>query len=196
MRLRSMIFVLLLATTAFGQSSVISYGPVHTEYLEQTVKLESGEVDTIIIQFAPSRTRGGNIFRPPSVYDGVYIDSLASDALPYVNWTARNALWSGYAEFELIITNVDLALDSLLVPVYGLDRNGNVRSNDVCYLKFATAPSYSTTAYYNAWVSATTYKAHCTGFFGFGTYGLMIPIAPTDDTASKSGIARLRVYVQ
>ena len=193
MKLKHIILILFWAVPCYGQfTNTVEYGPRHDNYLEKTVKLESGESDTVIVQFAPVKV-AGSIFTIPTPYDGTYIDSTASDPLPYANWIARDCYFSGFLEVDLYMTNTDLAVDSLIAKCYALDRNGDLRSNDVIYLKFDTFPSYSTSAYYNAWTTATWYRASATGAFGFGTYGVAIIYNPTDETASHTGLAKTRV---
>lgn len=189
MKRSTLFFILLLATTAFGQRPYVETQPttIHSTYLEQTVKVESGEIDSIVVEFQGI----SNIN-----YVDANIDSIASDILPITGWTVEDKKWSGYCEIDIVITNVDLATDSLIVAVYSLDRQGNIRTNDVVYLKLAVFPSYSTSAYYNAWTTALTYRGAVTGAFGMGTHGLLITIDATDETATHKGSARVRVFLK
>lgn len=184
MKRSTLIFILLLATTAYGQRyQEVQSTVIHGNYLQQTVKLESQETDSIVVEF--DNTIAGN---PAS------IDSLGSDALPISGWISEDKKWSGYCEIDLYITNTDLATDSLIVAVYSIDREGYVRSNDVVYLKIDTYPGYSTSAYYQSWTTTTYYRGSVTGAFGKGTHGLLITLSATDEGAT-SGSARVRVFL-
>lgn len=180
-----MICILLIASNGFAQRyQEVQSTVIHGSYLQQTVRVNSGETDSLVVEF--DNTIIGN---PAS------FDTLASDVLPISGWVTEDKKWSGYCEIDVYITNTDLATDSLIVAVYSLDRNGYVRANDVVYLKLAVYPGYSTSAYYNAWTTTTYYRGSITGAFGKGTHGLLITINATDETASHTGLARIRVYL-
>lgn len=179
---------LLFAGGAAGQAyqNVIDFGPMHHAAVEVSFQVTSGptstaDPDSVVLQL-------------PGKYRVAVCDTVATAALPSLNWTAKQIpLWDGFLAVDLKIVNTDLAVDSLQVLAYALDEDGKVISNDYVYCSFATPPTYSTSATIKAWTTATWYRADLTGAFGKGTYGVLFIIKANDATASHYGVATLKI---
>lgn len=173
----------ILIGTSFGQYTSVEPLTRHGKQLSATFTIQSTGYDSILVQFA------GSVDKEPTI---AVIDTGETVATHWVT-NKGNIIWNGYLRVQLVITNTDLATDSLQVLAYALDEDGNVISNDYTYCEFATPPSWDESVVTKSWTTAIKYVADLSGAFGEGTGGVLFILDINDETATHVGSANFKV---
>lgn len=180
-----LLMVIALCAPVFGQyTNTVEWGPMHSTPLEVEFYAHADSLaDSLVVQFYG---RSGE----------AWADTLEGrQTIASTKWEAdRVVLWSGYCEIDVVIDNTDLVTDSLQVKVYGLDEDGNVRSNDYVWLDFGTPPAYNTSVKTLDWTDGVLYRASLTSAFGKGTYGFLIVVDVNDET-NHYGNMTVKIYL-
>jgi len=187
MKGRIFILVMLMSVSVvFGQryQHVIDYGALHSKPITVTFTASSDTNKYVWVQL-------------PTKKDTARADTLKpSESTTTAGFVVgQTALWDGYAEVNIKITNTDLATDSLCVKCWALDENGAKITNDWVYLDFGTPPDWSTAQQILSWTTATIYRASISQAFGRGTSGFLFEVDMNDATASHTGAFIFKLYL-
>jgi hypothetical protein len=178
------ILLMLLISMAFPQSAVEEYF-YHTGPVAVTDSIHADVTSMYIMQFSGR---------------GTTLSALADlDEITNVNqipgkWNILlDAKFNGYLIGDVTFTGTG-ALDSLQIKVYPIDKYGYVIVNDYVWGTSGTPPSFSTTVSYLSFTTAVTERFDLSGAFGLGTYGILIYVIQTNETATDVANMNLKIY--